>query len=154
MTFDDIDTTELARQMTLLDHELYTEIRSSELLRQAWNKAHLKHRSPRVLETIQRFNSVSLWVSGTIVRAETLRERVRVMERFIALATQLRHLQNFNSMMAILSGLNNSAVFRVRLVFVGFLKLTNEIYGVRSSKQQKRHCRNNFSENGPSYRHL
>jgi len=37
------------------------------------------------------------------------------MERFITLAQHLRELQNFNSLMAILSGLSNSAVFRLAM---------------------------------------
>ena len=77
MTFEDMEVIELARQITLWDHEIYVQIKASELLRQAWNKPHLRHRSPRVLEMIERFNSISSWVAGCVLKPETPKDRAR-----------------------------------------------------------------------------
>jgi hypothetical protein len=145
LTFEDIEVIELARQITIWDHEAYTNIKASELLRQAWNKPHLRHRSPCVLEMIERFNSISSWVAGSVVRPETAKERARVYERFILLAQQLRVLNNFNGMNAILSGLGSSAVFR--------LQATKELLSTKTTKKfDKLHQLMNSSQNFANYR--
>lgn len=78
-----MDPLELARQWTLLDQEVYSAIRASELLNQAWNKPTLKHRSPRLLTMIKRFNQLSMFVAGEIVRVENLKERAKIYQRWI-----------------------------------------------------------------------
>lgn len=146
LTFEDIELIELARQMTLWDHEMYTNIKASELLRQAWNKPHLRYRSPNVLEMIERFNSISSWVVGCVVRPETAKERARIFERFVLLAQQLRVLKNFNGMNAILSGLGSSAVFRLQttkeLLSARLVKKYDKLQALMSSSGNFQNYRN------------
>lgn len=130
LEFMDIDPTELARQITLIDYELFGQIRSMELLNQSWNKPKLKHRSPHVLEMIQRFNTLSKWLCGQILRAESLKDRIKVMQNVVKLGRALLQLNNFNALNAVLSALQNSAVFRLNQTKEGmgskYLKLIEE----------------------------
>lgn len=45
---------------------------------------------------------------------DKLTERVKVYQKMINIAEQCRQLNNYNSMLAIISGLNNSAVYRLQ----------------------------------------
>lgn len=111
----DVDEEEIARQMTLIDFEIYSSIKLSELLNQSWNKPKLRHRSPNVIRMINRFNEVSHWVATSILRQERIRDRSRTMAKFIRIADYLlKTLNNFNTTMAILAGLNGAAVHRLK----------------------------------------
>jgi hypothetical protein len=111
----DVDDEEIARQITLMDFEIYSSIKLSELLNQSWNKPKLRHRSPNVIRMINRFNEMSQWVASSILRQEKIRDRTRIMAKFIRIADYLlKPLNNFNTTMAILAGLNGAAVHRLK----------------------------------------
>eukprot|EP01133_Synstelium_polycarpum_P017494 gene17494-20872_t len=111
--FLDLDTTEVARQLTLIESDLYRRIESKECLGQAWNKNDKEDRAANIVAFIRRFNAVSIWVATEVVRAEKLKDRVTVVKRFILIAQKCRDMGNFNGCMEILSGLQNSSVFRL-----------------------------------------
>ncbi|KAJ3427944.1 guanine nucleotide exchange factor [Anaeramoeba flamelloides] len=110
----DLDPVEFARQETLIEHDIYTKIRPPELLNQAWSKEKTKHRSPNVLALIQRFNSLSGWVTSTILLFNKIRKRSKLINKFIKVAEHMKNLNNFNGLMAIIAGLDNSAIFRLK----------------------------------------
>jgi len=109
-----VDEEEVARQLTLLDSELYRCIRPAELLNQSWAHPHLQHRSPNLCAFIRRFNSVSTWVISAILRPERARQRARAMTRFIRIAEHCLALNNFHTLMAILGALTSAPVHRLR----------------------------------------
>jgi hypothetical protein len=57
----DFDPLELARQLTLIQWEVFVAIQPSECLNQSWNKKELHHRSPHIREMIKFANFVSLY---------------------------------------------------------------------------------------------
>ncbi|KAF2074781.1 hypothetical protein CYY_003927 [Polysphondylium violaceum] len=110
----DIDEEEIARQLTLIEFNLYKKIKPPELLNQSWNKAKLKYRAQNVLKIIDRFNSVSMWVATLIIQTPKVKARARMMSRFMRIAEHLKNLNNYNSLMAIIAGLNFSSVYRLK----------------------------------------
>jgi len=110
----DMEPKEIARQITICDWIIFSKIRPSELMNQSWSKPKLKHRSPNVLAMIKRFNVISNWVTVSILNVPTVRDRARVMAKFIHIADNLLQLNNFNSLMSILGGLNASSVSRLK----------------------------------------
>ncbi|EGC38002.1 aimless RasGEF [Dictyostelium purpureum] len=114
LSFHDIDEEEIARQLTLIEFEIYRKIKPPELLNQSWNKTKLKSRAPNVLKMIDRFNSVSMWVATMIIQTAKVKARARMMARFIKIAEHLKTLNNYNSLMAIIAGLNFSSVYRLK----------------------------------------
>jgi hypothetical protein len=111
----DVDDEEIARQITLIDYEVFSSIKPSELLNQCWNKPKLRHRSPNVLRAISRFNEVSKWVTCSILRVERVKERARIMAKFIRIAEYaFKQFNNYDVTMSILAGLNQSAVHRLK----------------------------------------
>lgn len=58
-------------------------VQPSELLNQAWNKPKLKHRSPHVVGSIERFNRISNWVSREILAVPYYKDRREVLHNII-----------------------------------------------------------------------
>ncbi|KAJ3442232.1 ras guanine nucleotide exchange factor i-related [Anaeramoeba flamelloides] len=113
----DVNELEVARQITLIEQKIYSKIKPRELLNLAWSKAKYRHRAQNVLRFIQHFNQLSGWVSTEIIKGETIRKRVSTVIYFINLAEHLRKLNNFDSLIAVLSGLKSSAVYRLKFTF-------------------------------------
>lgn len=90
LDFYDIDDEELARQLTLIEFEIFVNIKPSELLNQSWNKPKLRHRAPNVTALIERFNRVSVWCATMIVSEIRLKNRVRAVNKFLRI-TKVRH---------------------------------------------------------------
>lgn len=63
---------------------------------------------------IDSFNDVSKWVATEIVTGANEKKRAATMKYFITVGQYCRKLQNFNALMAIVAGLNGSAVHRLK----------------------------------------
>lgn len=53
------------------------------------------------------------WVATMVLIQSKLKWRARILEKFIHIAYQLRLLENFDSLMGVLAGLNSQPVFRL-----------------------------------------
>ena len=110
----DFNAEEIARQLTLIESDLYRAIKPWEFLNQAWAKKDKEKRAPRVIAMINRFNQVSNWVASTVLRTETLRTRIQVLKHLIEIASKALALNNFNAVTEIISGLHTSSVYRLK----------------------------------------
>lgn len=93
----DIHPEEVARQMTLIEHELFKKIKSHECIKQKWVREAQKENAQNIIKMIHRFNrvtnthysvtvQVSLWVATEIVSVEDLKLRAVLLNRFIFIA--------------------------------------------------------------------
>eukprot|EP00005_Dracoamoeba_jomungandri_P012234 CAMPEP_0174267954 /NCGR_PEP_ID=MMETSP0439-20130205/35551_1 /TAXON_ID=0 /ORGANISM="Stereomyxa ramosa, Strain Chinc5" /LENGTH=1811 /DNA_ID=CAMNT_0015355801 /DNA_START=40 /DNA_END=5472 /DNA_ORIENTATION=+ len=114
LNFFDVSDEEIARQITIIDHKLFSAIMPKELVSQAWLKPKLQKNAPNALKFIAGFNKVSHWVSYMIVKVETVRERVKMISKLLNIAKHLRDLNNFSSLMAFVAGWNSAAVSRLK----------------------------------------
>jgi len=114
---DAYDEEELARQITIIDYDIYAAIKPKELLNQGWTKPALHKQCPNVVAYIVRFNFISSIVVSCIVNPENVKVRARMTAKWIMIAKYLRQLNNYNCLMAIIAGLNNSAVIRLKITF-------------------------------------
>ena len=53
------DEHEFARQLCLLEFNIFSRIQSTEFMGQAWSKPKESHRSPNILALIEDFNNIS-----------------------------------------------------------------------------------------------
>lgn len=109
-----VNEEEVARQLTLIAFKTYAAIKPAELLNQKWNKPKLKKQAPNVLAMSAAFNVISGWVAYMCVKPERVRQRSKNMAKFIRIAEHLRSMNDFNTLQAILAGLANSAVYRLK----------------------------------------
>ncbi|KJE93254.1 hypothetical protein, variant 1 [Capsaspora owczarzaki ATCC 30864] len=108
----DVSSDELARQITMMDWQVYELIQVSELL--VWTKQQSPVNSPNVFSMIQRFNKLAMWACTFVLSFETLADRVKAMMKLLDMGKSLKNLHNCNSLMAILSGLNNASISRLK----------------------------------------
>lgn len=108
----DIDVLELARQLTITESQLYQKIRPSECLRRSKESKTDHH--DNIANFIRRSNRVANWVAYAILCKDEPRRRASIMKHFISVADRCRHIQNFSTMLAIVSGLNSSPIRRLK----------------------------------------
>ncbi|KAI7905568.1 ras guanine nucleotide exchange factor domain-containing protein [Cokeromyces recurvatus] len=118
----DVDPTEMARQLTLMDFKLYNAIKPVECLDKAWSR---DHSAPNIQSSIDYCNQITTWVSDEILSQSEVKKRSTLIKYWVNVAERCRVYNNFNTCMAILSAFDNSAV--------GRLKRTWEMVGARTN---------------------
>ncbi|KAH0832239.1 ras GEF [Lanmaoa asiatica] len=108
----DIDPLELARQLTITESHLYLKIRPSECLQRSKQSQTVYHDG--VANFIRRSNRIAHWVTYSILCKDDPRRRAAVMKQFILVADRCRVIQNFSTMMAVVTGLNSSPIHRLK----------------------------------------
>lgn len=114
--FDDTacSVSDMAEYMLILEWKMFSAIKEKEFYNLAWKSEKAESRSRHILRMIKRFNNVALWVATAILSEEDDSERSEWMKKFIALAYKCLELGNFNSMLAIVSGLAMHPVSRLK----------------------------------------
>jgi hypothetical protein len=129
-----IDTLELARQWTLLDHALFAAIPLHSLM--AATTASYTQARHKLVRTgigncgivggarwfIDRFNASSLWVTHSVLSRNSPEERGAAVSQFIRLAGHMLDLCNFNGLMVILTALQQGCISRLVVTFANVAK--------------------------------
>jgi len=104
---------EIATQLMVEDFTVFRQIEQTEYVDDLF-----KLKSNFGTANLERFsnlvNKETLWVVSELVGERKLGERVRVVKHFLKVAKQCKEVQNFNSMFAIISGLNHHAIARMK----------------------------------------
>jgi len=111
----DIHPLELARQLTLIEQEIYLRITCKELTELTKTKGILKdYKCPWIDRLYKRLDEIAPWVATEIVTSVNLNLRVEVIKRFIKIAEYCHTFQNYSTLNAILVGLKYPAVARLQ----------------------------------------
>ena len=113
----DLDPRDVARQLTLIDYQLYSQIKHDELLDAKWSVAKTKHEAPHLNTFVERFNHMSYWIQSMIVRTTNLQDRIKLLCNLLRVEDHLRTLRNYNALMAINSALNMANINRLSLTW-------------------------------------
>ncbi len=134
----------MLRELTREEYRLFCSVESREFLGQGWQKKEKHELSPNLTLMIERFNRIGYWVATEVLSVTEHRLRVRVLHKFIKVAHRLYTFNNYNGLMQILSGLNNSSVKRLKvnapsvvstkLYLMSFSKDTWESLGEKATK--------------------
>ncbi|KAJ1678464.1 hypothetical protein EV182_003997, partial [Spiromyces aspiralis] len=117
----DMNPLELARQLTLIDSQLFNKIRPIECLKKAWSRPATDNSANglncAIAENIKAMGVMStqltLWVSSVILQETDVKKRANVLRYFISIADCCRQLNNFNSVMGILGSLLSTPISRL-----------------------------------------
>lgn len=89
LKFLDIDSTEFARQLTLIESRLYGKIKAAECLNKTWQKKIAEGEpdlAPNVKALILHSNQMTNWVAEMILAQMDVKKRVVVIKHFVAIA--------------------------------------------------------------------
>ncbi|KAF2460503.1 ras guanine nucleotide exchange factor domain-containing protein [Lineolata rhizophorae] len=106
----------VARELTRMDWLMFSSIRPRDLVRHVSLNADRK-RDERSLEHVNRmiehFNHLADWVANFVLLRDKPKHRAMMLEKFMKIARKLREMNNYNSLGAILAGINGTAVHRL-----------------------------------------
>lgn len=135
----DVNTDELAAQLTLIDLAMFKAIKREELLYldQTNRKQDL---SPNVVAMNKQFNQVTFWVAGQILAQDSAKIRAEFIAYFVRTARALNQLNNLHSSYAIISALLSLAIYRLTKTWSVFKKK------YQKEKQQLDHMLDLYSD--------
>ena len=107
----EVNALELARQLTLMDHDLYRKIEYRELIRNRF----MKKQSPHVAEFSSHFNHVANVVAASVLLAPN--GHAQLIQFWIDVMCHLRALRNYQGFFAVFGGLSGSAMNRMKRVW-------------------------------------
>ncbi|KAH9476032.1 Ras guanine nucleotide exchange factor J [Psilocybe cubensis] len=112
LLFINFDALELARQLTLMESELYCAISQQELLNYFPEKPDS---SPNIKALVCLSDSVRHWVSESILHELNIQRRAWLIGFFIEIADKCIKLHNFNTSRSIISALDSPVISRLYL---------------------------------------
>jgi len=120
----------------LRDYSQFSAIKHFELLN--FEKRDSTY-GPNVQTVVEAFNHTCLGVVNLILQQESIRDRANVYCKFIRIAQRLRNLNNFHTLMAIITALNNNAVMRLKKTLEkiprSFTKILEELTELMSNNE-------------------
>ncbi|RMZ90774.1 hypothetical protein DV736_g1981, partial [Chaetothyriales sp. CBS 134916] len=113
--FMDTPTEELAREITRIDWTLYSSIRPRDYVRHVSvnSQKRVSRRQDNISQMVRQFNHLAIFVSGMILLRDKPKHRARALEKFMDLAWKVRQLNNYNSLGAIVAGINGHEIARL-----------------------------------------
>ncbi|XP_041656788.1 rap guanine nucleotide exchange factor 6 isoform X5 [Cheilinus undulatus] len=108
-----LSTMEVAAQLSMRDFELFRNIESTEYVDDLF-KIDTSMGSGNLKQFEEVINQETFWVATEILREPNALKRMKTIKHFIKIALHCRECKNFNSMFAIISGLNLAPVARLR----------------------------------------
>ncbi|XP_076024434.1 rap guanine nucleotide exchange factor 6 isoform X4 [Genypterus blacodes] len=108
-----LSTMEVAAQLSMRDFDLFRNIESTEYVDDLF-KLDTKAGSGNLKQFEEVINQETFWVATEILKEPNALKRMKTIKHFIKIALHCRECKNFNSMFAIISGLNLAPVARLR----------------------------------------
>nr|XP_048699549.1 ras guanyl-releasing protein 3 isoform X1 [Caretta caretta] len=112
LLFDHLEPVELAEHLTFLEHKSFRRIAFTDY--QSYVIHGCLENNPTLERSIALFNGISKWVQLMVLSKPTPQQRAEVITKFINVAEKLLHLQNFNTLMAVVGGLSHSSISRLK----------------------------------------
>ncbi|XP_067395202.1 ras guanyl-releasing protein 3 isoform X3 [Emydura macquarii macquarii] len=112
LLFDHLEPIELAEHLTFLEHKSFRRIAFTDY--QSYVIHGCLENNPTLERSIALFNGISKWVQLMVLSKPTPQQRAEVITKFINIAQKLLHLQNFNTLMAVVGGLSHSSISRLK----------------------------------------
>ncbi|KAJ1967932.1 hypothetical protein H4R34_006335, partial [Dimargaris verticillata] len=127
----------VAQQLTYVEAQMFLDIQPRYLLQYLWKPKSRSERGEALMDlptpidpacdrrpataraqraikqSFTHFNYVAAWVASKVLSQADMPQRVRMITYFIDIANELLKLHNFNTLMAVLGGLNSTALYRL-----------------------------------------
>ncbi|KAL2218807.1 ras guanyl-nucleotide exchange factor RasGEF [Thermoascus aurantiacus ATCC 26904] len=113
--FMEIPDEDFARELTRMDWIMYSSFRPRDLVRHvsiSGDKDKIKSLE-HVNRMIKSFNHLAFWVASMILLRDKPKHRAKALEKFMNIAQKLRRQNNYNSLGAVMAGINGTPVHRL-----------------------------------------
>lgn len=128
LLFDHLDSCELAEHLTFLEYKSFCKILFQDYHSFVMHGCTVDN--PILERFITLFNSVSQWIQLMVLSKPTAQQRAVVISHFIRVAQKLLQLQNFNTLMAVVGGLSNSSISRLKDTQAHVSAETNKTFNI------------------------
>lgn len=105
---------DIAAHLTLYDWNLFANIQQMEFIYSVFGRHKFGKITTNLDMLIRRFNEVQFWVVTEVCKESDLIKRINLIKKFIKIAGYCKSFNNLNSFFAIVIGLTNGAVSRLR----------------------------------------
>lgn len=107
----------VARELTRMDWVMFSSVRPRDLVR--YVSLNVEERKKfknmeNVFRMSEHFNHVAVVVTNYVLLRDKPKHRAFMLEKWMRIARQLRKLNNYNSLMAVISGIKGGAVHRLK----------------------------------------
>jgi len=151
-----------AQQLTILEYSKMSKIYSEQLLDKfivediTCSRLDLSSQSSAIELYVSWFNRLSYLVATVICEQKERKDRVKLIDFFIEVAKYCSKIGNYNSMMAIITGLNMNPVLRMRKTWnntnqSGFKKLESTLSPKLNFHKYRTKLKSKFSKKGEKY---
>lgn len=134
---------EFARQMTLIEFDLFRKIRPSELInvRDLGLRSKKDDSSPNLSRMTRHFTLLSYWIRKCIVETEDFDKRSAIYNRAIEIMGVLKELNNFTGLLSIGSAIESAPITRLfhtkRTTTNTTLRIIEDYRSLNDSHQKK-----------------
>ncbi|XP_038060264.1 rap guanine nucleotide exchange factor 2-like isoform X3 [Patiria miniata] len=113
VTFLQLDSNEVAAQLTLRDYGIFQEIEATDYIEDLF-VLQAKGSNDRLQLFEEIVNNELFWVVTEVCNELNLVKRAKIIKQFVKIARHCKDCKNFNSLFAIISGLGHGCVSRLR----------------------------------------
>lgn len=120
--FMDLSADDLAEEITRIDWIMFSSVRIRDWVRHVSLSTAEKEKCRSLRNAnrlISHFNHVAKWVQNMILIRDKAKHRAPCLEKFMIIAHKLRKLNNYNGLGAIVAGLQNANIARLRATTQG-----------------------------------
>jgi hypothetical protein len=78
-----------------------------------WTSEEKRDKDSPMERIVYYFNHIAKWVALTILSSPKLKDRIRDLEKMLRVVVELRKLDNYDTLFAVISGLENQSVYRL-----------------------------------------
>ncbi|KAF9954717.1 hypothetical protein BGZ65_003849 [Modicella reniformis] len=114
--FLELDPLEFARQLTIMEANVYNKIRPVECLAKAWMSEDLTlaAKAVNIKKMIETSNLYANWINELVLSEKEIKKRVLVIRHLVLIAEKLRQLNNFSMLSATMAALSQSPIHRLK----------------------------------------
>ncbi|KAE8222677.1 hypothetical protein CF319_g4169 [Tilletia indica] len=108
----DIDDSRIAQELTVMAWSIFMNIKPRDLLRHALVPPEQRPDGP-CMQEIRHFNYISAWIVNMILAQSKLKNRSRLLERFMNVAVRIRNENDYATLYCIIGALESQAIYRL-----------------------------------------
>lgn len=85
--FLDFNASEIARQLCIIEFEIYAKIRPTECVNQAWTKKDKEILAPNITQMVQQSNKLPMTIASIILSEQLPTARAKMISTFLKIAS-------------------------------------------------------------------